>query len=161
MMKSRHGLSLAERLERLSIPEPNSGCILWIGHRIWGGYGRIRLPRQGRMVLAHRAAYEAATGVNLASDVALDHLCRVRSCINWRHLEPVTLRENILRGEGIAGRYARRTSCNRGHPYTPENTATYQGARACRTCHRERGRASDARMRARKQETLDLKASGG
>ncbi|WP_414654556.1 HNH endonuclease signature motif containing protein [Intrasporangium sp.] len=67
--------------------------------------------------------------------LVLDHLCRNRACCNPAHLEPVTIRENILRGEP-----ANRTHCPHGHAYTPENTRIDNNMRSCRTCIRERAR---------------------
>lgn len=55
-MTGRHG-SIAERLERHSIPEPNSGCLLWLGSVSAGGYGQLMLPG-GIPRPAHRLAYE-------------------------------------------------------------------------------------------------------
>jgi hypothetical protein len=68
----------------------------------------------------------------------LDHLCRVRHCVNPAHLEVVTLHTNVTRGNGWAGRNARKTHCKRGHEFTPENTIPLRnGGRECRQCRRE------------------------
>ncbi len=57
----------------------------------------------------------------IPSGLTLDHLCRVRNCVNPAHLEPVTHRENTLRGDGVTAINARKTSCHRGHPFAGEN----------------------------------------
>ena len=67
------GLSLAARLDALSIPEPNSGCWLWIGLR-HKGYGRIRIGR--RLSPAHRESYQLHRGA-IPVTLELDHLCRL------------------------------------------------------------------------------------
>lgn len=54
--------------------------------------------------------------------LVLDHLCRNRACINPNHLEPVSTRVSILRGEGVMARHARKTHCPHGHPYDEPNT---------------------------------------
>ena len=118
-------------------------CWLWTGSINRGGYGRFKAPA-GRSVLAHRWAYERFIGP-IPEGLELDHLCRVRHCVNPYHLEPVTTRENMMRGDTFQSANARKTHCPQGHEYTPENTMWitnkpgYKGRR-CRICNRERGR---------------------
>lgn len=78
-----------------TVPEPNSGCLLWLGSVYQTGYGQFRL-RHGQ-VAAHRFAWEIENGP-IPTDLQLDHLCRQRSCVNVHHLEAVTQAENIRRG---------------------------------------------------------------
>ncbi len=84
------------------IPEPNSGCWLWLGELNSAGYGRISQGNNkiGKRVrsLAHRVSYELAKGP-VPEGFDLDHLCRVPCCINPDHLEPVTRSENNRRGD--------------------------------------------------------------
>lgn len=84
-----HGHYGRKNIDSLYIKAP-SGCWLWIGH-IENGYGRI-----GKR-LAYRVTYERVHGP-VPKGLELDHICRVRSCVNPDHLEPVTKVENILRG---------------------------------------------------------------
>lgn len=70
-------------------------CWVWTGAKQSAGYGALRVD--GRVVLAHRHAYEQAVGP-IPAGLQLDHLCRVTDCVNPEHLEPVTNRENVLRG---------------------------------------------------------------
>lgn len=76
-----------------------SGCWLWLGAINSDGYGRMRDPRTsyGRMMQAHRFFYEQVRSP-IPEGLQLDHLCRVRRCVNPEHLEPVTSRENVRRG---------------------------------------------------------------
>lgn len=106
-------------------------CWLWIGAISSTGYGNFWLS--GRYISAHRASYEYAVGP-IPDGLHIDHLCRVRQCVNPSHLEPVTQRENTLRGETLPAANARKTHCLRDHPFTPENTYVSSAGRSCLTC---------------------------
>ncbi|MFB6955450.1 HNH endonuclease signature motif containing protein [Streptomyces sp. NPDC056309] len=113
-------------------------CWIWTGAKSGGGYGH--LSRRGKFIAAHRYAWEMLVGP-IPEGLDLDHLCRVRACVNPDHLEPVTRRENLRRG---AGRLRppeardRKKECPRGHPYDAENTyiAPSDGSQKCRECSR-------------------------
>lgn len=70
------------------------GCWRWIGAHNQGGYGLVGV--NGRLVTAHRRAYELVVG-SIPHGLVLDHLCRVRDCCKPFHLEPVTQAENLRR----------------------------------------------------------------
>lgn len=112
-------------------------CWLWTGHINTSGYGQIRWG--GPKARAHRIAYELEVGP-IPEGLELDHLCRVRHCVNPSHLEPVTRRVNVHRGEGGAGRNSRKTHCPRGHAYD----YAVGGRRYCRTCRAVYDRARRA-----------------
>lgn len=111
-----------------------SECWLWQGTTVHNGYGRFWDGE--RYVYAHRYSYEAFTGP-IPEGLQLDHLCRVKACVNPLHLEPVTCRENLMRGKTVAAAKAAQTHCIHGHEFDTANTY-YQtnGTRRCRTCHR-------------------------
>lgn len=113
-------------------------CWLWTGALNSTGYGYIART-SNRMVPAHRIAYELLVGP-IPDGLTLDHLCRVRNCVNPSHLEPVTMRENTLRGSAPPAINARRTHCVNGHEFTPENTYVGTTGRECRACNRLRAR---------------------
>lgn len=114
------------------------GCWYWTGHLGANGYGHLAVGH--RMLLAHRYAYEHLVGP-IPDGLTIDHLCRVRQCVNPEHLEAVTIQVNIER----AGKSAR-ASCANGHPFDDANTYVWtDGARRCRECVR----LSTARYRAR------------
>lgn len=142
----RETLTFAD-LEAQAIPEPNSGCLLWLGRLSDQGYSRTSAGNA-----AHRLAYEKTIGP-IPDGHESDHLCRVRCCIEPRHLEPVTHLENLRRGVGILERVglltASKTHCPQGHAYAGGNLHTRKnGARECRACMRER----TARRRAAEKE---------
>lgn len=107
-------------------------CVLWTGSIDTRGYGYVKAD--GRTYRAHRLAYEEAHG-EIPEGLVIDHLCRVRACVNPDHMEAVTQRVNVLRGESLQAQNARKTECIRGHAFDDENTLlTADGRRQCRTC---------------------------
>lgn len=80
-----------------------TGCWLWTAGYRRGGYARFRYAGAGsKNGAAHRFSYEKLIGP-VSGGLQLDHLCRVRHCVNPAHLEPVTPRENTLRGNTLRG----------------------------------------------------------
>lgn len=132
------------------LPEhrPDLGpCWLWTAN-LNKGYGTFN-PGGGYrgMVNAHRWLYERENGL-VGEGLELDHLCRVRRCVRPAHLEPVTHRINVLRGASPIARCAERTECMHGHLFDEANTGRRRdGGRYCRTCERERMRATHRRNR--------------
>ena len=143
---------IREKIERYSIPEPNSGCWLWVGGLAGDGYGSVRVRGIG-MRPAHRASYEAFVAP-IPKGLFLDHLCRVRCCVNPGHLEPVTNSENMSRSP-LVGRYERRptAACHAGHLFDEANTyRAPDGRRRCRTCRQGQERTRGRRVRIRCDE---------
>lgn len=134
-----------ERFDEHCIPEPNTGCWLWTGDQTPGGYAVLSYG--GRTYCAHRVSYERHIGP-IPARLQLDHLCRTRCCVNPAHLEPVSNRENWLRGTSLSAKCAREARCAKGHPYDTANTLMRRdGRRQCRACHRDRERARRAEAR--------------
>lgn len=122
-----------------------SDCWLWARCVTNLDYGRVN----GHL-FAHRAVYEALVG-NIPVGYELDHLCRVPRCVNPAHLEPVTHRENMLRGKTVAATNASKTQCKRGHEFEiPSKSQLSGGARRfCRKCDVIRNLAYRQRKRER------------
>lgn len=116
----------------------------WIWTKALDGYGyaqiAIRLTDRLFRPMVHRVVYEHLRG-EIPAGLQLDHLCRVRSCANPEHLEPVTNAENTRRGTALL------TVCRFGHPL---DMVDRRGWRRCRTCHRTRTREWMAAARERR-----------
>lgn len=135
-MKTYNVKSYKERFENKYIPITESGCWIWLDSLDHAGYGRLRVREKKR--LAHRVAYEIHRG-DIPNNLPLDHLCRVRCCVNPWHLEAVSPAENIRRGE--TGKHQLlRTHCPQGHLYDGINTRLNNGSRQCRECDKIRAR---------------------
>ena len=133
------------RLRAKFIEDAATGCWLWQNASTPPGYGVFYL--WGKQTYAHRASYELHVGP-IPEGLVIDHLCRNRRCVNPEHLEPVTQRINLLRGETHTARNAAKTHCDNGHRYTEATTYRYaNGTRRCRRCGTEQAR--DRRERAK------------
>jgi hypothetical protein len=137
-----------------------NGCWLWTGGIAPHGYGIFWF--EGKSVSAHRWSWERANGP-VPDGLELDHLCRVRHCVNPEHLEPVTRAENHRRGLSDAAARARqqaKTHCPQGHPYSGDNLIKRPGdRRGCRTCQSGEGRRAIAAKRAAAEEAARRQAA--
>jgi hypothetical protein len=129
-------------IERLlmRVDKSDNGCWLWRGQLNSRGYGQIRAHE--KTCLAHRIAYAYLVGP-IPEGLQLDHLCRVKRCVNPQHLEPVTGSVNLARAYSAAPRQPA-TTCRRGHEFTAANTYLSKKGRICRRCRRDWERAKRA-----------------
>ena len=95
----------------------DNGCWLWKASLRPNGYSQFF--DGSKVVYGHRWSHTHFKGA-IPEGLQIDHLCRVRSCVNPEHLEAVNMEENVKRGE--VGEYWDRTHCQRGHEYTPANS---------------------------------------
>jgi hypothetical protein len=119
-------------------PEPNTGCWLWREHVGNCGYALVRpyLHGKNRTMLAHRLSYELFKGP-IPMGLTIDHLCRVKSCVNPAHLEAVSNRVNQFRNpQSLTGNNSRKICCLHGHPFSGANLYMHGTNRHCRACRR-------------------------
>jgi HNH endonuclease len=128
-----------------------SGCWIWMGVLNRKGYGTLGSRP------AHRLSYAMHVGP-IPANLQIDHLCRVRRCVNPMHLQPVTAQINSLRGSGPSGMNSRKERCLNGHLLTDVNliiTSSRDEKRRCRLCENDR----NARYRAKKRASSGYKQS--
>lgn len=121
-----------EKVEKL-----DTGCWAWTHYLESNGYARLWVD--GRNYGAHRFSYEYHVGP-IPEGLQIDHLCRVRHCVNPDHLEPVTSAENTRRSERPEPYQKAKTHCPQGHAYDEANTYATPTGRRCFECKRKRGR---------------------
>lgn len=110
-------------------------CWEWKAARNNAGYGVVRVDN--RLWLAHRYIYEQMVGPFVGE---ADHLCRNRGCVNPEHIEDVTRRTNMLRGEHPDAVRHRMDTCVRGHDLREAYVRKDNGHRMCRECKNIRRR---------------------
>lgn len=126
-------------------PDDLGECLIWTASRQPSGYGVFGLTSSPQKnVRAHRAAYEHWRGP-IPDGLVIDHLCRVRSCVNPWHMEPVPQATNIRRGQSPAAQQGRLTHCREGHPFAGDNLIMDNGHRRCRECRNRQYREWYAR----------------
>lgn len=122
-------------VEKIDVTEE---CWLWTASTKQNGYGQFNQGKKNWN--AHRLVY-LLSGRTIPDGYELDHLCRVRNCVNPDHLDPVTRKVNVRR------QFDEITHCPSGHGYTVENTYLWRGLRHCRTCRQIRNDARTGRKK--------------
>lgn len=131
------------------------GCWLWLRTiHPKTRYGMVTDGPRGSGS-AHKAFYRHLVG-EVPDGMVLDHLCRVRHCVNPAHLRVVTQRENLLAdgSMALAAQHAAKTACPKcGGEYSFDKN----GGRFCKPCQR----IGIARCRARYATERQLRMSNG
>lgn len=147
-------IALRERItSRMTVEDRGYASPCWVSNRATHSNGYTKIGYMGRTWLTHRFAYTVFVG-DVPEGMQLDHLCKVRACCNPDHLEPVTCRENLLRGDTVTARQAAQTHCKRGHPLSGDNLyrrPDRDNGRDCKTCRHKATRASIERRKQRKE----------
>ncbi len=141
------------RFDAKWMPEPMTGCWLWLGatHPRWG-HGSFHVNAERGVIGAHVASYEHAHGP-VPAGLVLDHYaCDTPQCVNPDHLRPTTNVANVMRGRSFAAENARKDQCANGHPFDDDNTYRRAGRRTCRACNRSAAAAYQQRCALRRKE---------
>lgn len=123
--------------------DKTDSCWLWTGGTV-NGYGTFQIAKKNYR--AHRLSFMLIRG-NIPEGKHLDHLCRVRNCVNPDHLEPVTQKENIARGEVQSAIVNRTGICKNGHSMTNVYINPSSGKRRCRICFDEDNRRNNLKAK--------------
>lgn len=129
---------LARLMSRITYAYGSLPTPCWISGYAHNGVGYTCVATEGRRVLCHRFTYELFVGP-IPDGLVLDHLCRVPRCCNPAHLEPVTNRENLRRGNSPQALATRTNECKFGHSLVDAYES--KGSRYCRTCTKRRHEA--------------------
>lgn len=89
-----HIVPLADRFFSKIGAKSSGGCILWNGHVKDNGYGDIHERHAGRLLSAHRVAYDLMVGP-IPEGMCVLHRCDNPPCINPTHLFLGTQLDNI------------------------------------------------------------------
>jgi hypothetical protein len=146
------GATVEERFLDKFVIDPETGCWLW-RRPMDSGYGNFhtgRLRKTARTTYAHRFSYQSFYGP-IPAGLCLDHICRVRRCVNPTHLRVVTLAENSSMNQS-----SRKSHCKRGHPLKGDNLIQrlLPVIRQCKICYNWKNREFERKKRKESRELL-------
>ena len=137
------GAGTLSRFMEKFIPEPMSGCWLWVGTVSKNGYAEIYSTEKKKNIRASRFSIEHFKGITLGK-LSACHKCDTPTCVNPDHLFAGTAVDNAIdminkgRAPKIFGRTPWNrllTHCQRGHPFSGANLRIEKsGQRRCATC---------------------------
>lgn len=133
---------IIERILERTIPEPNTGCYLWIGATHYFGYGSIRYKNKTHNV--HRLLFTLIKG-EIPEKMVVMHICDTPSCCNINHLKLGSHKDNMI-DMSLKGRWNNQNKlkkiCINGHYFDEQNTGIYKNERYCKKCSYQNSKKS-------------------
>lgn len=122
-----------DRFEQNYVPEPMSGCWLWLNSTSKTGHGSFRM--NGKRPSAHSASYQLHKGT-VPKGLCVRHRCDIPSCVNPDHLELGTWADNN-RDRATRGGHVDhwKGSCKKGHDLDTHGYHRPNGTRFCASCN--------------------------
>lgn len=129
-----------ERFNLKWMPEPNTGCWLWIGAIKNHNYGYVQY--QNKPYLAHRFSWLLFKG-KIPDHMKICHTCDTTLCVNPSHLFIGTQADNVRDMIKKKRHHASlKEKCKRGYSFLPENLIFHKNGskmrRLCKTCYNQR-----------------------
>lgn len=126
--------------ESKTIPDPNTGCLLWTGGADKNGYGKMYFNRRHRRV--HTVIFELSNGPIPAGNL-IQHTCDTPACCKLEHLRlgtPLTNMQDKVQKGRLKNQHMNKPLCKRGHEFSTENTYYWTRSgrprRQCKICHK-------------------------
>lgn len=138
---------LPEHIRRNFTPGDPKEC--WpYARRSPNGYAHNTSVRMHK-TQAYRLIYMMMVGP-IPEGLDIAHICHngKGGCVNWHHLKPMTHKENMAMADTVTSWNRQRSTCRRGHAFTPENTYIIPatGSRMCIACRDIRLKARASRI---------------